>query len=58
MKDKENNMNYLNFLKSKYILIQIFECVHESKYLNIIRFNKALQNKIDIDLNIFMKNYH
>ena len=46
-----NTPNYLENIKSKYILKKIFDCIYESKLLNIIRKNKALQKKLDISLN-------
>jgi len=46
LKCNENNTNnYLSNINSKYILTQIFDYVYENKYLNIIRYNKALQKK-------------
>ena len=33
----------LNESNSKYILTQIFDYIDENKYLNIIRYNKAIK---------------
>ena len=51
-----NTPNYLENIKSKYILKKIFDCIYESKLLNIIRKNKALQKKLDISLNDYKDN--
>ena len=40
-------------IKSKYVLQKIFDNVKEEKILTIIKYSKALQNKIDIDLNYY-----
>ena len=56
IKCNENNTNnYLSNINSKYILTQIFDYIDENKYLNIIRYNKALQKKIDIDIKYYEK---
>ena len=40
----------INNIKSKYILKQILDNLHKLKLLQIIRYNKNIQNKIDINL--------
>ena len=56
LKCNENNTNnYLSNINSKYILTQIFDYVYENKYLNIIRYNKALQKKINVDIKYYEK---
>ena len=38
-------------VKSKYILKQIFNHINLNIFLNIIRHNKSLQQKLDININ-------
>ena len=40
----------INNIKSKYILKQILDNLHKLKLLQIIRYNKNIQNKRDINL--------
>ena len=47
--------NYLENIKSKYILKQIFDILPKKKALKIIKENKTLQNKLEINLNDYMK---
>jgi hypothetical protein len=59
----ENNKNYSdnfkgNFLgniKSKYILKYIFENLTELKLFKIVKYNKTIQGRLDIDLNDYKK---
>ena len=44
-------INKYNEIKSKYILKQIFDNVTKNKYLNIIKYNKNIQQKLEIGLN-------
>ena len=37
-------------IKSKYILKKIFENISQKKYLQTIKFNKKLRNKLEINL--------
>ena len=53
--NENNTNNYLSNINSKYILTQIFDYIDENKYLNIIRYNKALQKKINIDIKYYEK---
>ena len=43
----------LENIKSKYILEKILDILQKSKYLNIIKYNKNIQQKLDINI----KNY-
>ena len=52
-KDYPNKMNVLLNIKSHYILNIIFNNLVEGRLLNIIRYNKKLQNKSDKDINIY-----
>ena len=45
-----NDKNLLKNIKSKYIKIFIFSCLYEERKLEIIKFNKALQNIMDVKL--------
>ena len=54
--DKGNICN----IKSKYIILQIFENIERKKFLQIIKYNKELQKKIDIGVNdykYYFENY-
>ena len=49
--------NFLMWIRSKYILKQIFDNLKENKLLEIIRHNKNIQNKLNKGLNDFIKEY-
>ena len=52
--DKNNNKSIIwNNVKSKYILKKIFDDLEEVRALIIMRINKSLQNKLDIDINAY-----
>ena len=51
--EKTNSNNYLSNIKSKYIVINIFDILLKKKSFEIIKYNKTLQNKIDIDINTY-----
>ena len=58
MEEKINNQFKIYFLgniKSKYILQQIFANVQETKYLQIINYNKAIQKQLEKDINDYIK---
>ena len=46
-----NNITFLSSIKSKYIIKKISENVQRKKFLNIIRYNKSLRNRLDITFN-------
>ena len=50
------NSNYnITEIKSKYILKKIFYNIKEYKYLKIIKYNKKLQNRLNISINDYKK---
>ena len=49
--------NFLIKIRSKYILKQIFDNLKENKLLEIIRYNKNIQNKLNKKLKDFIKEY-
>ena len=50
--NNNNNSNFLlNNVKSKYIIEKIFENVKINKFLNLIRYNKILQKRLDTNIN-------
>ena len=49
--------NFLIKIRSKYILKQIFDNLKENKLLEIIRYNKNIQKKLNKKLNDFIKEY-
>ena len=38
-------------IKSNYILKNLFKMISKSRYLDLINYNKALQSRIEIDIN-------
>ena len=52
-----NKISILNNIKSKYILQQVFSNIKEKKKLEINKYNKNLQNKLEINIDDF-KNFH
>ena len=48
---KINKLSIFNDIKSEYILKYIFNNLREDKLLNIIRYNKNIQNKLDKSIN-------
>ena len=49
--------NILIKIRSKYILKQIFDNLKENKLLEIIRYNKNIQNKLNKNLIDYIKEY-
>ena len=47
----------LNKVKNKYILKRIISNIDRTKLLNIIRYNKSIQNKLKIDINFYKNEY-
>ena len=43
-----NKIKLYDYIRSKYILIQIFDNLQKRKILNIIKFNKNIKNRIDV----------
>ena len=52
-----NNKNFLKMIRSKYILEKILNNLQNNRLLNIIRYNKNIRNKINIDKNDYKKEY-
>ncbi len=46
----ENKIADLNSIKSKYILLQIISFLIEREKLEIFKYNKQLQNKLNINI--------
>ena len=42
-------------IKSKYILIKIFDYLHNRKFLNLIKCSKSIKDRIDININDYKK---
>ena len=53
--NNEKNKNYLISIKSNYILKNIFSFIKENLKLNILEYNKKLQNKLDISIRTYQK---
>ena len=48
----------LNFIKSNYFLIKMFEFLSESKRLKLINYNKNLQNILSISIDSYIKLFY
>ena len=60
MSETNNNPNLNNTLsevKNKNILKRIFEYLQQQLYLNIIRYNKSMQNKLNKDINNYKEEF-
>ena len=56
MSDKNDLIiNLLHNIKSKYILQQIFKNLEYEKKLKIIKYNKKLQEKLNVNVNDYEK---
>ena len=51
-----NKISHLLNIKSKYILKKIFDNIQQIQLLNIIRYNKTIQSKLDITINDYKLN--
>ena len=51
--DKNLKATKLNDIRNKYILQKIFDLIYKNNSLNIIRYNKAIQNKLDINIDTY-----
>ena len=54
LKQKNYVFNWRN-IRSEYILKQIFEHLNQKIFLKIIKYNKSIQNKLDINQNNYKK---
>ena len=50
-KEKKDKINLLKIIKSKYVLKLIMDNIKENKLLNVIKYNKNIQDKLEIDIN-------
>ena len=50
MKNKTYSRNILDRIRSKYVLKRIFDNLQENKFLETIRYNKKIKNKLDISI--------
>jgi len=53
--NKKSEINIEKSIKSKYIFKEIFSFLSEEQKLNIIIYNKNLQNKFDININYYIR---
>ena len=51
MKSKTCSRNILEKIRSRFILKRIFDNLQENKFLETIRYNKKIKNKLDISIN-------
>ena len=54
-KRKINSNNVLKNLKNKYTLVKIFDNILKKKLLDIIKYNKKIQKRINININEYIK---
>ena len=47
----EEKKNLLKNIKNKYILRRLFEFLTNKKFLNIIKYNKEIQNRLNVHIN-------
>ena len=47
--------NCFGNIKSKYIIQRIFSNLNENRWLKIIKCNKIIQNKLNIDVNYYKR---
>ena len=52
---QKNNIFNLRKIRNKYIIKQIFEHLNQKKFLKIIKYNKNIQNKLEINQNDYKK---
>ena len=50
-----NDFNLFRNFKNKYLLKQLFNYLQKEKLLNIIRYNKEIQNRLEININDYIK---
>ena len=51
--NKKNNNNLMDNIKSKYIIEMVFSYIEENLKLKMVKYNKYLQNKMDIKLDTY-----
>jgi len=51
--EADGNQSILEKIKSKYILKRILDDLQENKYLEIIKYNKQIQNRLNMDINYY-----
>ena len=49
-KSRKNSQNKILNIKSKYILLEIFNYIIKPKLLSIIKYNKSIKKKVDISV--------
>ena len=54
--NKIKTKDILENIKSKYILQKVFDDLHKKRALEIIKYNKNIQKRMDININDY-KNY-
>ena len=53
----DTTINYLTRIKSNYILKKIFRNLKQNKYMNIIKYNKNMQKRINLEINDYKEYY-
>ena len=53
-----DNKNYFRNIKSNYRLKQIFKNIKENKLLDIIKYNKNIQKRLNIGINDYIEYYN
>ena len=57
MAETINKNNNLNKIRSKYIVMKIFEHLNQTRLLNIIHYNKKYQKLMNINLKFYKNEY-
>ena len=55
MKNNISGRNVLDKIRSKYILKKVFDNLKQNIFLETIRYNKKIRNKLDININDYKK---
>ena len=50
-------LNKFQIIKSKYIVKEILECLEHKKILELIKYNKNIQKRLDIGINNYYQEY-
>ena len=53
----KNSNNKIGEIKSDYILKMLFNIIHKKRKLAIIKCNKYIQNRLNININTYKNNY-
>ena len=55
-KEDSNQRNKLEDIKADYFLVKLFDMLHKRRALEVIRYNKNIQQRINININNYKEN--